>query len=188
MSVASKPITAEDLLAMPDDGIDRELIRGALRERPTALHGGPHCIAMFNLAGLLGGWRCEQPQPRGRLYTGGAPVRLRRSPDTFVGADLAYLSPDHAARNDPGASFIEGPPTLVVEILSPSDTVEDVSEKVREYLAAGVALVWEVNPFHRTVTVYRPDAPPELFNERQDLTAEPHLPGFRAAVAAVFES
>ena len=34
MATTSSLMTAEELLALPDDGIDRELIRGELRENP----------------------------------------------------------------------------------------------------------------------------------------------------------
>src|SRR5262249_52275418 len=83
-------------------------------------------------------------------------------------------------------AFFDGPPVLAVEVLSPSDKQENVDDKVATYLAAGVAIVWVVNPRFRTVMVYRPDAPPCSFNDTQELTAEPHLPGFRVAVAGLF--
>jgi Uma2 family endonuclease len=54
------------------------------------------------------------------------------------------------------------------------------------YLVAGVRLVWVIDPHDRTVMIYRPDAEPELVNIKQDLTAGPHLPGFRIAVAQLF--
>jgi Uma2 family endonuclease len=186
MSIASKPITTEELLAMPDDGVDREIIRGELRESPMTTRAKPHCRTMTNLARLLGNWLLAQPAPRGSLYTGDVRVRLRRDPDTFVGADLAYVSFEVDSRSDPGATFIDGPPVLAIEILSSSDTVESIGEKNREYLAAGVSLVWELNPLYRTVTVHRPDAFPVLFNAEQSLSAEPHLPGFQTAVADIF--
>ena len=84
------------------------------------------------------------------------------------------------------SAFFEGPPILAVEILSPSDAQEDIDEKVDLLLATGVKIVWVVNPRFRTINVYRPDAEPELFNERQEITAEPHLPGFRVSVAEIF--
>lgn len=188
MSIASKPVTTEELLAMPDDGVDREIIRGELREYPMTTRSRPHCRAMTNLARLLGVWLKGQTLPRGSLYTGDARVRLRRDPDTFVGSDLAYVSAELEAKTDPDSTFIDGPPVLVVEITSPSDSAESIAEKVRAYLRAGVPLVWEVNPLFQTVTVHRPDARPVLFNVDQDITAEPHLPGFRAAVADIFAS
>ena len=108
------------------------------------------------------------------------------NPDTFVGVDLAYISADLAAKTAKDAKFIDGIPILAIEILSPSDTVEDIAEKVREYLDAGVSLVWEVNPIYEGVTVHRPGVPYETFNVTQELIAEPHLPGFRIPVAEIF--
>jgi Uma2 family endonuclease len=53
-------------------------------------------------------------------------------------------------------------------------------------LAAGVALVWLVDPRDQTVTIYRADAAPELVNVRQGLTGDPHLAGFHVAVGEIF--
>ena len=76
---------------------------------------------------------------------------------------------------------------LAVEILSPSDKHEEIVERVREYLEAGVPLVWIVDPDFHTVLVHRPDGEPQLYNVRQELSGEPHLPGFRIPVARIFE-
>ena len=77
-------------------------------------------------------------------------------------------------------------PVLAVEILSPNNTVEEIDEKIDQYLEAGVPLVWIVDTRDRTVTIYRPDQEPELVNVRQELSGEPHLPGFRVPVANLF--
>jgi Uma2 family endonuclease len=45
-----------------------------------------------------------------------------------------------------------------------------------------------IDPCFRTITVYRADAKPQLFNDSQELSAEPHLPGFRVPVAEVFQT
>ena len=71
-------------------------------------------------------------------------------------------------------------------ILSPSDKHEEIVEKIELYLTTGVAMVWVVDPDLRTVAVHRPDTAPVLFNVLQELTAEPHLPGFRVPVAEFF--
>ena len=47
-------------------------------------------------------------------------------------------------------------------------------------------LVWIVDPTFRTITIYRADAEPEVFNTTQGISADPHLPGFNVAVADVF--
>jgi len=182
----SRLMTTEELLAFPDDGVERELIRGELRERPMTKRNYPHSKATATIAHVLLKWLDQQPDPRGRVVGGEAGFRIRKNPDTTVGIDVAYISPQLAQATAANASIIDGPPVLAVEILSPSDKQENILEKVHDYLESGVPLVWIVEPDFRTVTVYRPDAPPALFNASQELTAEPHLPGFRTAVAALF--
>jgi Uma2 family endonuclease len=54
-------------------------------------------------------------------------------------------------------------------------------------MAAGVPLVWILDPYHRTVTVYRPGREPEFANALQELSGEPHLPGFKVPVSRLFE-
>jgi Uma2 family endonuclease len=186
MATIAPHMTAEELLALPEDGIDRELIRGELRESPMTTRGAPHCQAMANLTILLGNWLKRQPQPRGRLYAGDIRVRIRRNPDTFVGIDLAYISAELAATTAKNATFIDGIPVLAVEILSPNDTIDGITEKTNAYLEAGVSLVWEVDPFREVVAVHRPGALPEHYNIAQEIAAEPHLPGLRIPVAEIF--
>jgi Uma2 family endonuclease len=91
------------------------------------------------------------------------------------------------ARQSGDTTLLEGAPLLAVEVLSPTDKQEEIDEKIDEYLACGVQIVWVVNPHHRTVLEFRPNAEPVLFNATQDLTAEPFLPGFKVPVAALFE-
>ena len=185
-AIASTPTTVEELLAMPDDGMDRELIAGQLRERPMTMRDHRHAGVEVNVAFVLKRWLVERPSPRGKIVSGEAGFCLCRNPDTFVGIDVAYISAELLAAT-PRAAFPEGAPTLAVEILSPSDLKEAIDEKIEAYLNAGVLMVWIVDPTLRTVTVIRPDAEPELFNVTQELSGEPHLPGFRVVVARIFE-
>jgi Uma2 family endonuclease len=76
---------------------------------------------------------------------------------------------------------------VAIEILSPTDTVEQIDEKIDEYLAAGVPLVWEVDPYRRTVTVHRPGEEPALYNRHQTIPEHPAMPGFTPAVRELFE-
>jgi Uma2 family endonuclease len=179
-------MTTEDLLALPEDGMDRWLIRGELREKPMTKRNRFHSRTTSVADQMLRNWRDQQPPPRGEVYVGEAGFILRRNPDVTVGIDVAYVNAEVVARQTDDTTLIEGVPLLAVEVLSPNDTVEEINEKVQEFLTAGVALVWIVDPYMRTVTVYRPDTAPQLFNVTQELTAEPHLPGLRIAVAKLF--
>src|SRR5205085_10500858 len=138
-----------------------------------------HSRVMVRVAYLLEAWLERQPGPRGQVLCGEAGVRLRHDPDTTVGVDVVYVAADLVARQSDDTTLIDGLPVLAVEILSPSDTQEEIHEKIDSYLGAGVALVWVIDPYLHTVTILRPQAKPELVNADQELSAEPHLPGFR---------
>jgi Uma2 family endonuclease len=187
-------MTVEDFFALEAKGVDCELINGELRirgdssgDRPMTTRGYPHSVVMINLGYLLRSWIERQPKPRGVVIGGEARVRIRTDPETIVGIDVAYISAELAGRTHPDALLVDGPPTLAIEIHSPSDKQQDIVDKIRVYIDAGIPLVWEVNPAFKTVTVHCPGLPPVLYNEHQELTAEPHLPGFRVRVAEVFE-
>jgi Uma2 family endonuclease len=186
MITTPRLMTTEELLALPDDGVERELIRGMLRERPMTRRGRRHSRTEARLTALLVQWLATQPEPRGEVLAGEAAFRLRGDPDTTVGIDVAYISPDLAARTPDDAFLVDGPPVLAAEVLSPSDKQEDILDKVRDYLDAGVPLVWVLEPVFRTITVYRPGQDPRMFGGTEPLTGDPHLPGFRAAVAEFF--
>ncbi len=190
MSAIATPslLTTAELLAMPPNGKDRWLIRGQLREKPMTVRNRWHSKIMMQIGYLLKCWLDQQPEPRGAILGGEAGCRLRRNPDTTVGIDVVYLSPELAAQEPKDTSLIDGVPTLVVEILSPSDTQQEIDEKTDDYLAAGVPLVWVVDPHDHTVLVYRPASAPELYTSRQELTGDPHLPGLRIPVSKVFEA
>jgi Uma2 family endonuclease len=183
----TSPMTVEAMLALPDDGMERELIRGKLREKPATPRNRNHSAVEARVTWCLGNWIDTQPEPRGEVVSGDAGFRLGRNPDTGVGIDVAYLSAEVFGR-DKDSAYFEGPPILAVEILSPSDTQEEIDEKVELYLESGVAIVWVINPKFRTITSYRPGTEPEFFNALQELSAEPHLPGFRVPVARLFPS
>lgn len=186
MATIVAPMTAEELDAMPDDGIDRELIRGELRETTMTRRNRLHTSSEARIAHELLKWLESQPRPNGNVHSGEVGCNLRRDPVTSVGIDVAYFSAETLNNQSGESTMIDGPPVLAVEILSPSDQQGDIDEKLAEYLDCGVSQVWIVNPTIRTVTIHRSDAPPRLVNEDDELDGEPHLPGFCVPVARFF--
>jgi len=183
-----EPMTTEQFLALPDDGIERDLIRGQIKEwdRSMSRRGRRHTRTEARLATLLSNWNALQPMPRGEVLSGEAAFWVSHDPDSTVGIDLAYISAEVAAANSDDVFCIDGIPTLTIEVLSPSDTQERITDKIREYLDAGIPLIWIVEPVFKTVTVYKPEHKPQLFNEDHELLGDPHLPGLRIAVADIF--
>jgi Uma2 family endonuclease len=178
-------MSTEELLTLPNDGFERELIRGELREKPMTRRNRWHSGTEARIAHVLQSWIDSRDPPRGVIVSGEAGFRLQRNPDSTVGIDVAYVSAEVAAHH-PDAPYFEGPPILAVEILSPSDKQEEIDEKIQLYLESGVAIVWVVHPRFKTVTVYRPASDPMMFSGSQELTAEPHLPAFRVSLSRFF--
>ncbi|MBN9518904.1 Uma2 family endonuclease [bacterium] len=186
--------TVEDLLAMPDDGVERWIINGKLREKPPEFKGVTvtvrnrhHSRIMSYVVTAITVWLRTQPPPRGEPYCGEVGILLPGR-TTAVGVDAAFAPANVVAvQDDEKTTLLDGVPTLVVEILSPNDTHEMIHEKVRAFARAGVPLVWVIDPDDRTVKVYRPGAEPELFNLTQRLPAHPAMPGFAPGVAELFE-
>ena len=100
--------------------------------------------------------------------------------------DVVYVAADRL----PGRKIPEGDlnfaPDLVVEVLSPGNSGIELDEKLNEYLGAGVALVWIVNPAAQTIRVYRNDGTTRLFRAGDVIENEPLLPGFRLVTGEVF--
>ena len=179
-------MTSEELYAMPDDGIERWLINGELREGDVTRRAHNHARLESFFVYKLHVWLDTQPGPRGTILSGEAGFRLRRNPDTNVGVDVAYVSAELERTSTEETRALDGPPILAVEILSRSDTAAHIGEKIQTYLATGVKVIWIVDPRLKTVTVYRPDADPAILTARHTLTAEPHLPGFTLKLAEAF--
>jgi Uma2 family endonuclease len=184
---ATPLMTIEEFNALPvDDSVERELIHGVVWEEPFTPRNRWHGAAVARLAHLLNVWVDGQSQPRGGVFSGGVGCDLSAI-DTSVGIDVAYFSAETLATQPEDVPYLVGAPVLAVEILSPSDVVERMHEKIQGYLDAGVALVWSVDTDFETITVYRPDDNPRMFSGDEELSADPHLPGFVVAASLVFD-
>ena len=133
----AKTWTYEDLLALPDDGKRYEIIDGELFEMPSP--GFEHSTAIMNLIFLvtplvnsLGG--IVRTAPLDVFMSGANPVQ----PDIFV------LLPDRLHMVTPRG--IEGPPNLVMEVLSPWNPGHDRLRKRALYAGAGVDEYWLISP------------------------------------------
>lgn len=79
------------------------------------------------------------------------------------------------------------PPDLAVEVISRTDTHSGTDARIKQYLASGVQLVWIVDPWLRTITVYEPDGNIHTITERGTLTGGAVIPGLAIPVARLFE-
>jgi Uma2 family endonuclease len=189
-------MSVEEFLALPDDGIHRELINGKVREERDGAGLGErgcsvtvrnrfHSRIVIRIGQLLANWMDGQPDPRGQVVGGEAGFWLEGTKESLVGIDVAVVSPQLVASTGPQESLFHGAPVVAIEVLSPSDTHKDVVEMVRSYLAAGTT-VWVVDPDFETVAVHQVGSEPQTLDQHQELSGEPYLPGFRVKVSAIF--
>lgn len=173
------PATIETLLQMPKDGRKHELVDGKIVVSPTGMR---HSAVGLKIAAAL--LQFVRQHGLGEVYMADVGIILPdgnvRSPDaTFV--SLAKL-PEGQSPEGYGALV----PDLVVEVLSPNDSLKFVGEKIGEYFDNGVPLVWLVDPNRKTVTVYRSLIETRQLTSEDTITAEPILPGFSCSVAQFF--
>lgn len=82
--------------------------------------------------------------------------------------------------------FFQGAPDLAVEVISPSNTFEEIHNTLVEYFENGCQLAWVINPDEQSVLVYRQPQPDRLLKMGDRLDGEEVIPGFSLAVAELF--
>jgi hypothetical protein len=79
-------------------------------------------------------------------------------------------------------------PDLCAEILSPSNTLSEMTRKRKEYFASGCQLVWEFDLRNRTVAVYSSaDRADQILGPADTLLGDPLIPGFQLPLRDLFE-
>lgn len=97
-----------------------------------------------------------------------------RSPD----ASWVKLERWNALTSEQQKKFPPICPDFVVELLSPSDSLKDTQDKMKEYRENGALLGWLINRKNRQVEIYRPGEEVEVLDNPERLAGEPVLPGF----------
>jgi Uma2 family endonuclease len=110
------------------------------------------------------------------------PAGMVRSPDlSFVSWDKL---PDRLLPAEAIAGLI---PDLAVEVLSASNTRREMARKRREYFAAGVHLVWEIDPETETAQIFTDADHPIDVPQDGSLDASAVLPGLVVSLRRLFE-
>ena len=87
----------------------------------------------------------------------------------------------------PERGWSDAPPEFAAEVVSPTDTFSDTEEKARDYIRAGVDLVWVIVPSTESVHIWRKDGSRAVAQSGEVLSGEDVLPGFSVPVDALFE-
>ncbi|HYV99198.1 MAG TPA: Uma2 family endonuclease [Gemmatimonadaceae bacterium] len=146
MAVSAKVWTLAELDALPEDGNRYELVHGELLVSPGPAPSHEEIVRRLHelLAPFVAKHRLGAIyRPRAVVQHGGDQVE----PDLQVRAQLPMA-----------ARWADAPaPTLVVEVLSPSDTAARQVLKREFYREVGVAEYWVVDAMNRTITMFESD-------------------------------
>ncbi len=165
----------QETMATPDVATIEDEAEGAM---PTLGHG----LIASRLQQALGPF--VEKHDLGHVFS--AQTFFRIGTDTRD-TDLAYVAKERLANLPPDLDVdADFAPDLAVEIASRTDALAGISHKVSAYLAAGVQAVWIVNPWLRTVEVYRPDGRVTVLTRSETLTGDPVVPGFSVPLSQIF--
>jgi Uma2 family endonuclease len=140
--------TYEEFARLPDDGNRYEVIAGDLYVTPAP--DTSHQVASARLFLELGSFATREHALGLVLF---APVDVLLADGDYLEPDIVFLRKDHEHyRTKRG---IEGPPDLVIEILSPSTARQDRGIKRERYAHFGIPEYWIVDTERRRVEVYR---------------------------------
>jgi Uma2 family endonuclease len=182
-ATATEPVTAEQLMEISQDDAHRyELMQGDLIVMSPA--GGRHGQLAAQILVALATY--ADSRRAGVTYAAETGFRLTRDPDTVLAPDVSFITIAHLTPGRVTDAFIPGAPDLVVEVLSPSDTVGRTAVKVQTWLRHGAQLVWVVEPESATVTVHRADGTVSLLQTEDSLDGEQLLPGFSYPLVQLF--
>ncbi|KAF3888700.1 MULTISPECIES: Uma2 family endonuclease [Nostocales] len=78
-------------------------------------------------------------------------------------------------------------PDFVLELMSPSDTLEQVQEKMQEYMENQVKLGWLIDRKKRRVEIYRLGKEVEILESPTELSGEDILPGFVLNLESIWQ-
>ena len=180
-TVSTKPVSAEELLAMGDIG-RCELIYGELVMMSPA--GAEHGIVAMRFGSCLQAFVDEHGL--GVVFAAETGFTIERNPDLVRAPDAGFVRASRVPMSLPRGYF-EGVPDLAVEVVSPDDTKREVAEKVNMWLAHGTPVVWVAYPKQMTVEIHRVGQPPQRLTADDEIRDEPLLPGFVLPLSRVFK-
>lgn len=182
MSTTTVLRTAEDLLGLSVPGKRFEMLDGEVIEMAPA--GARHGMVAMKIGARLS-IHAEQNE-LGEVFAAETGFILTRNPDTVRAPDVAFVANNRLPPEGLPAGFMEAPPDLAVEVVSPGDSAGYMHAKVEQWLRSGARLVWVVYPETRSVTAYRSLNDVRVLTENDILTGAPVVMGFSCPVRDLF--
>ncbi|MFQ5638899.1 MAG: Uma2 family endonuclease [bacterium] len=175
-------MTAEELFEMGNSQ-RCELIKGEYIAMSPS--GGTHGRLTNKMGRIIGNFIEEKNLGEG--FGAETGFILSRNPDTVRAPDFAFIAKERLTLIDEFDQFLSIAPDLAVEVVSPGDLWTKIEKKIKDFLHAGVRLIWVINRSNKTIHVYHGFSDVRVLTESDHLTGEDVLPGFSIPVKRIFE-
>jgi len=179
VGTATKKLTLQEFLALPEGDVNYEFVDGQAVPKMSPKYF--HSSLQLALILLIRAW-CKR---KGRVRPEWAILLKRHGEDWAPVPDLTYISysrlPASWKRNEACPAL----PELVIEIISPDQTMKEFEDKAKDYFAAGVSRVWVVDPEKQIVKTFFPDGTTQVYKDNMPII-DSLLPGLELTTLQVF--
>jgi Uma2 family endonuclease len=148
-----------EALCRENDNVRLERTKeGAVRMNPPT--GGWTGSGNQEISRQLGNWWAAREN--GRVFDSSAGFRL--ADGSTLSPDASYLSEARLRSLPKGAlrGFPRICPDFVIELRSESESLQDLKDKMNDWIANGAQLGWLIDPYERQIFVHRPNRPAEV--------------------------
>lgn len=185
-----QPITEAEMLAVlsQDRWSHLEIVDGVWVGGETSpMTGEEHGAIAMELSALMHVFvkqrKLGKVYPADMIYVlsgEGTDVRVVRKPD------ISFVRTADVKTTERSKPYYR-PPDLAIEVISPSEMIEDTRAKLNDYLHFGTQQVWVIYPKTKQVEVYLPDGTSQTYNEDDTLSGGALLPDFKIKIADIFD-
>ena len=173
-------LSLEEFLALPEGDVCYELVNG--QAIPKVSPKFFHSTLQLALGLLIRAW-CKG---KGRVLPEWVILLKCQGKDWAPLPDLTYISYERLPKSWKRNEACPVIPELVIEIISPDQTMKEFEDKAQDYFAAGVSRDWVVDPEAISIRVFLPDGSSQIYTDNTPIVDE-LLPGLELNTRQVFE-
>ena len=179
-------ISDRDLEALcrdnPDARLETDKLGNLISTSPTGTESGKRNGDLFLQVGI---W--NRSTKLGIVFDSSTGFKLSngavRSPDV----SWVRIETWKSLSKEQKRKFAPIDPDFVIELMSPTDELEQVQDKMQEYMDCGVRLGWLINPDEKQVEIYRQGQEKEVLDNSITLSGEDIMPGLVVELAEIWQ-
>lgn len=173
-------LTLEEFLALPEGDVNYEFVDGQAIPKVSPKYF--HSTLQTALLLLIRAW-CKG---KGRVGAEWAILLKRQGKDWAPLPDVTYISYERLPKSWKRNEACPALPELVIEIISPDQTMKEFEDKAKDYFAAGVSRVWVVDPEAISIRVFFPDGLSQIYTDTTPIV-DRLLTGLELSTIQVFK-